>query len=129
MNRNPQRIPPIPDRVTPTTMARRGSRSWTTGCAAAGRQAGDFAPLLGVSKHTLYAWKNRCEAEGPARLMDRQRGAKQRSRLPETTKRAIQMMKGLNPDWGVDRMSDLLLRNAGLQASFSAIATVLAEDG
>jgi hypothetical protein len=28
--------------------------------------AGDFAPLVGLSKHTLYAWKQRFEAEVPA---------------------------------------------------------------
>ena len=27
-----------------------------------GLPAGDFAPLVGVSKHTLYAWKARFEA-------------------------------------------------------------------
>jgi transposase len=30
--------------------------------------------LVGVSKHTLYAWKKRFEEEGPAGLMDRPRG-------------------------------------------------------
>jgi hypothetical protein len=33
-----------------------------------GLPAGDFAPLVGISKHTLYAWKKRFEAEGPAGL-------------------------------------------------------------
>lgn len=94
-----------------------------------GLPAGDFAPMVGVSKHTLYAWKNRFEAEGPAGLMDRPRGSKKGSRLPEITKRAILMMKKLNPEWGVDRISDLLLRTEALQASPSAIATVLSEDG
>jgi transposase InsO family protein len=94
-----------------------------------GLPAGDFAPMVGVSKHTLYAWKNRFEAEGPAGLMDRPRGAKEGSRLPEITKRAILMMKKMNPDWGVDRISDLLLRTEALQASPSAIARVLSEDG
>src|SRR5262249_52067369 len=28
--------------------------------------AGDFASLVGISKHTLYAWKKRVDAEGPA---------------------------------------------------------------
>src|SRR5262245_31626664 len=30
-----------------------------------GVPAGDFAPLVGVSKHTLYAGKQKFEAEGP----------------------------------------------------------------
>ena len=94
-----------------------------------GLPAGDFAPLVKVSKHTLYEWKRRFEAEGPAGLMDRVRGAPRGSRMSETTKRAILMMKQMHPDWGVDRISDLLLRTEALQASPAAIATVLTEDG
>ncbi len=94
-----------------------------------GLPAGDFAPLVNVSKHTLYVWKQRFEAEGPAGLLERPRGAPTGSRLPEITKRAILMMKQMHPDWGVDRISDLLLRTQALQASPSAIATVLTEDG
>ena len=94
-----------------------------------GLAAGDFAPLVGVSKHTLYAWKKRFEEEGPAGLVDRQRGTNRGSKLSETTKRSILLMKKLNPDWGVDRISNLLLRTEALQASPSAVATVLTEDG
>ena len=39
-----------------------------------GLPAGDFAPLVGLSKHTLYAWKQRFEAEGPAGLADKPKG-------------------------------------------------------
>jgi hypothetical protein len=39
------------------------------------------------------------------------------------------MMKQMHPDWGMDRISDLLLRTEARQASPAAIATVLAEDG
>ena len=39
-----------------------------------GLPAGDFAPLVGLSRHTLYEWKRRFEAEGPAGLKDKQRG-------------------------------------------------------
>jgi hypothetical protein len=37
--------------------------------------AGDFAALVGLSKHTLYAWKKRFDAAGPAGLMDQPRAA------------------------------------------------------
>jgi transposase InsO family protein len=93
-----------------------------------GLPAGDFAPLVQVSKHTLYMWKARFEADGPAGLMDRPKGARG-SRLSEVTRRAILMMKQLHADWGVDRISDMLLRTEALQASPSAVARVLAEDG
>ena len=94
-----------------------------------GLPAGDFAPLVGVSKHTLYAWKKRFEEEGPAGLVDRPRGSVHGSRMSEITKRSILMMKKLHPEWGIDRISDLLLRTEALQASPSAIARVLTEDG
>src|SRR5262245_37409335 len=51
-----------------------------------GLPAGDFAALVGVSKHTLYAWKNKFDALGPAGLMDRPRGAPRGTRLPELTR-------------------------------------------
>jgi transposase InsO family protein len=94
-----------------------------------GLPAGDFAPLVGVSKHTLYAWKARFEAEGPGGLMDRARGGARGSRLPEATQRAIVMMKQGHPEWGVDRISALLARGPGLGASPGAVTRVLREAG
>ena len=46
-----------------------------------GLPAGDFAPLVGLSKHTLYDWKRRFEADGPAGLAHRPKGAPQGARL------------------------------------------------
>lgn len=94
-----------------------------------GLPAGDFAPLVGVSKHTLYAWQKKFEAEGPAGLMDKPKGAPAGSRLPEVTKRTILMLKESHPDWGCQRISDLLLRGPALPASASAVAKVLHEAG
>ena len=54
-----------------------------------GLPAGDFAPLVGVSKHTLYGWKKQFTEHGPAGLMEQKRGARAGSRLPELTKRTI----------------------------------------
>ena len=65
-----------------------------------GLPAGDFAVLVGVSKHTLYAWKKRFELEGPAGLMDQPRGSVKGSKLPDLTKRTILMLKQSNPEWG-----------------------------
>jgi transposase InsO family protein len=94
-----------------------------------GLPAGDFAALVGISKHTLYAWKHKFETEGPAGLEDKPRGGPTGSRLPEVTKRAILMLKQDNPDWGCERISALLLRGPGLPASPEAVARVLHEAG
>ena len=94
-----------------------------------GLPAGDFAPLVGVSKHTLYAWKKRFDDHGPAGLMDKPKGAPAGSRLPEVTRRTILMLKEAHPDWGCQRISDMLLRGPALPASPSAVARVLHEEG
>jgi transposase InsO family protein len=94
-----------------------------------GLPAGDFAPLVGVSKHTLYAWQKKFTAEGPAGLMDRPKGAPPGSRLPEVTKRTILMLKEAHPDWGCQRISDMLLRGPALPAGPAAVARVLHEAG
>jgi transposase InsO family protein len=94
-----------------------------------GLPAGDFAALVGLSKHTLYAWKKKFDAQGPAGLMDQPRGAPRGSRLPDLTKRSILMLKQANPDWGCQRISDMLLRGPALPASASAVAQVLHEAG
>ncbi len=91
--------------------------------------AGDFAPLVGMSLHTLRAWKARFEEHGPAGLDDKPLGRPMGSRLPEATKRAILMMKEQHPDWGQDRIAALLLRSHGFSASASAIGRVLEESG
>lgn len=94
-----------------------------------GLPARDFAPLVGVSRHTLYAWKKKFDHQGPAGLMDQPRGAPEGSRLPELTKRTILMLKQANPEWGCQRISDMLFRGPALPASPSAVRRVLAEAG
>ena len=91
--------------------------------------AKDFSGLVGVSKHTLYSWKKKFEDHGPSGLVDAPRGARKGSRLPEVTKRAILMLKEGNPEYGVQRISDMLFRGPGLPASPSAVARVLHEVG
>jgi transposase InsO family protein len=94
-----------------------------------GLPATDFSTIVGVSKHTLYTWKKRFEQEGPAGLMDRPRGGHKGSKLPELTKRTILMLKESNPDWGCQRISDMLVRGPALPASPTAVARVLKEAG
>jgi transposase len=78
-----------------------------------GLPAGDFAALVGLSKHTLYAWKKKFDTQGPAGLMPQVRGSRKGSRLPDLTQRAVLMMKEANPEWGCERISDMLLRGSG----------------
>jgi transposase InsO family protein len=94
-----------------------------------GLPAGDFAPLVGISKHTLYSWKKRFQESGPAGLMDQPKGGPRGSRLPEVTRRAILMLKTSNPDWGCQKISDMLVRGPALPACPSAVARVLHEAG
>src|SRR5262245_5207650 len=91
--------------------------------------AGDYAPLVGISRHTLYAWKKRFDREGPGGLIDHPRGSVRGSRLPDLTRRAILMIKESKPDYGCERISDLLARGPALQASANAVARVLKEAG
>lgn len=91
--------------------------------------AGDFAPLVGISLHTLRAWKARFAEFGPAGLDDKPTGRPTGSRLSEATKRAILLMKEEHPDWGQDRIAAMLLRAQGFSASASAIGRALTEAG
>jgi len=90
--------------------------------------ATDFAALVGVTATTLYGWRRRFEEEGPAGLVGHKRGARG-SQLPEPTRRAILLMKQLHPDWGQDRIHDMLLRSEGLEASAGAVQRALLEEG
>ena len=94
-----------------------------------GLPARDFGAMVNISRHTLYSWKQRFERLGPAGLMEQARGAKTGSRLPELTKRTILMLKQAHPDWGCQRISDLLVRGPALPASPAAIGRVLHEAG
>ena len=94
-----------------------------------GLPAGDFASLVGISKHTLYKWNQQFEQLGPEGLMDQPRGARAGSRLSELTKRTILMLKESHPEWGCERISDMLLRGPALAASPSTVARVLHEAG
>jgi transposase InsO family protein len=94
-----------------------------------GLPAKDFSELVGISKHTLYKWKQQFERLGPEGLLDQPKGARRGSRLPELTKRTILMLKRSHPDWGCQRISDTLVRGPALSASPSAVARVLHEAG
>jgi len=92
--------------------------------------AADFAELVGCAKHTLYAWNKAFEVAGPAGLMDHPRGAKKGTRVAEHIKRAILMMHHDHPEWGYQRLSDMLERGPeGLGVSGGTVERVLREAG
>ncbi len=93
-----------------------------------GLPATEFGRLVGITPQTLSRWKQRFDAEGPAGLLGYRRGQRG-SRLPEHVRRAILMLKEQHPDWGQDRIHDMLLRSQGLQASAGAVQRVLKEAG
>ena len=77
----------------------------------------------------LLASKTGVGTRRPEGLMDQARGARRGSRLPELTKRTILMLKQSHPEWGCQRISDLLVRGPALPASPSAVSRVLHEAG
>jgi transposase InsO family protein len=94
-----------------------------------GLTARDFGALVGVSRHTLFDWKKKFDRYGPAGLSDKPRGAPTGSRLSEPTQRAILMLKQGHPEWGCERIRDVLMRGEGYSASAGAIAHLLRENG
>jgi transposase len=94
-----------------------------------GLTARDFGALVGISRHTPFLWKQRFDREGPAGLSDQPRGVSLGSRLSEATQRAILMLKAGHPEWGCERIREVLLRGEGYAASPGAIAHVLRENG
>ena len=94
-----------------------------------GLPAGDFATLVKIGKHSLYAWKKAFDEQGPAGLMDKPRGGPRGMKLPELTKRTILMLKESNPSWGCQRISDMLLRGPALPACPATVSKVLHEAG
>jgi transposase InsO family protein len=94
-----------------------------------GLPAGDFGALVGINRVTLYAWKKKFEEFGPAGLAEQPRKGGGQGKIPELTKRTIIMLKKANPDWGCQRISDVLYRGPGLPASANTVASVLREAG
>ena len=94
-----------------------------------GLTAGDFAPLLGVSRHSLYVWKRDFKRHGPEGLSKKRRPRSDKKKVSEVTKRAILLLKDMNPDHGCLRISQQLKREDGLGASEAQVRRVLLEFG
>ena len=63
--------------------------------------------LVGINRVTLYTWKKKFDELGPAGLDDQPR-KKPAGKIPDLTKRTILMLKKANPQWGCQRISDML---------------------
>ena len=95
--------------------------------AKSGLSANDFSALVGVNRITLYSWKKRFEEMGPAGLTAPPRAGG--SKAPDVTKRTILMLKQAHPEWGCQRISDVLYRGPGLPASANTVSRILREAG
>jgi transposase InsO family protein len=125
-SRSPETPPPEAERRTLTAQERILLLDlWER----SGLRAAAFGALVGVSRHTLFQWRQRFTEGGPAALSDRPRGAPTGSRLPESTQRAILLLKSAHAEWGCERIREVLLRGEGFSASVGAIAHVLEEAG
>ena len=91
--------------------------------------AKEYGVLVGVSPHTLYAWRRRFETDGLAGLSDAPKTRARGSRLDAVTRRAILLMKQDHPDWGATRIHHMLERVEGYAASPNAVLRVLREAG
>ena len=94
-----------------------------------GLSANDFSALVGVNRITLYNWKKRFEELGPAGLAEQPRKGSGAGKTSDLTQRTIMMLKRANPEWGCQRISDVLYRGPGLPASANTVAKVLREAG
>jgi transposase InsO family protein len=94
-----------------------------------GLPGSDFADLVGYSYKTLYQWRRQYEKYGVEGLFGKPRGPERGSRVPPVTRRAILLIKEGNPEYGCDRISQLLYRGPGLGVSPGAVSHVLEEAG
>jgi len=94
-----------------------------------GLSARDFGALVGIGHQTLYGWKKRFERGGPEELLDNRPPRKKEGVLSEITRRAILLLKESHPEYGCQRISDILYRMEGMEASATTVNKVLHEEG
>ena len=62
----PDSVPVVAPRVSPENLTPEQRLLLLDTWQRSGLPAGDFAAMVGISKHTLYAWKWKFEEQGPA---------------------------------------------------------------
>src|SRR5262249_53178348 len=80
------------------------------------------APLASPPRPPRTAGTRSPRGAAPAGPDARRRGPPPASRRPEFPRRAILMMKESHPDWGVERISAMLLRGPALPACPESVA-------
>ena len=65
-----------------------------------GLPAKDFAPLVGVSRHTLYAWKQRFQRLGTAGFLDQPRRTRREAGFPMPLAGPFWCSRSRNPTGG-----------------------------
>ena len=91
------------------------------GCGASSRRRSSRPGRRDRRTRSTPGGGSASRSRGPAGLLGQARGS-EGSRLPEPTRRAILMLKEAHPDWGQDRIHDMLIRTEGFAASPGAIA-------
>ncbi|MFH2001722.1 MAG: DDE-type integrase/transposase/recombinase [Planctomycetota bacterium] len=94
-----------------------------------GLGAHDFSSLVNINAYTLYAWRKKFDEGGPEGLFPHARGPEPGSKVDAATRRAILMLKKASPDYGCQRISDILYRGPGLGVSPTTVSRVLKEEG
>ena len=89
----------------------------------------DFGSLVNVSAHSLYSWRRKLDEEGPEGLFPLPRGPEPGAKVDAATRRAILMLKEASPEYGCQRISDILYRGPGVGASPATVSKVLKEEG
>lgn len=99
-----------------------------------GRKRVDFSKLWGISPSSLDKWVRTYDTEGPKGLEPKPRKKHRRRehdprRLPEHVRDQVVDARAKNPDWGLRRIRDFLLRFRGTKVSAGTVRNVLHERG
>ncbi len=114
--------------VEPSAIARERLRLldlWET-LQLLGLSAGEAAARVGVSRSSLFRWRERLKASGPGGLEDGSR-APRRRRQPTWSAEmaeAVLLLRETHPRWGKDKLA-VLLRRQGWNISVSMVGRIL----
>lgn len=91
--------------------------------------AKEFTELVSVDYKSFSIWKARFEKEGPAGLFSKAPGPEPGSRVEPMTRKTILLLKEHHPEFGCERISQMLFRGSAIGVSASTVNRVLKEEG